>query len=258
MPFMIINDPKEISFLRQGGRILVTILNLVASQAKAGTASYDLDYLAEQEIRKCGGIPCFKNYRARKRDHAFPSSLCVSVNDEVVHGIPTKNKILKSGDIVGLDLGVLYQGFYTDAALTIPIGEVDQTSLKLIAAAKECLNKAIKIIKPGKFTGDIGAIIESTAQKYGFVVVRELVGHGVGWAVHEEPEIPCFGKVGTGTKLVEGMVIAVEPMINEKGWKVIFNEDRWTIKTQDGGRSAHMEHTLLVTKNSCEILTNMV
>lgn len=254
---MITKDPNEISVLRAGGKILAEVLQMVAKQAIAGASAFDLDKLAEDEIRKAGGVPAFKNYRSQPGDPPFPASLCVSVNDEVVHGIPTEDKILKTGDIVGLDLGVQYQGLFTDAAVTVTVGQVDQASRKLIEAATVSLDKAIAAIAPGKTTGDVGAIIESTVKAYGFSVVRELVGHGVGKAVHEEPEIPCFGKAGTGTKFVEGMVIAVEPMVNAGGWKIVFAEDNWTIKTLDATRSAHMEHTLLVTKTGCEVLTRV-
>lgn len=252
---MITRDPKQIEILRQGGKILSAVLKLVASRAKAGTSAFELDQLAENEIKKAGGVPSFKNYRAQAGDPPFPASLCVSVNDEVVHGIPRKEKILQDGDIVGLDLGLQYKGLYTDSAITVAVGKVDATRAELITAVSECLSNAISEIAPGKFTGDIGAATEKTAKKYGFQVVRELVGHGVGQEVHEEPEIPCFGKSGTGTKLVEGMVIAVEPMVNAGGWKIYISDDNWTIKTQDQSPSAHMEHTLLVTKSGSEILT---
>jgi len=226
---MITKDPKEIELLRQSGKILATVLNLVASKAVPGVSAFALDQLAESEIRKLGGRPSFKNYRAVEGDPQYPASLCVSVNDEVVHGIPRKDKILKDGDIVGLDLGVDYKGFFTDAALTVPVGKVSEKYLNLIATAKESLKAGLAQIKSGNFTGDIGHAIESTAKEYGFQVVRELVGHGVGKAVHEEPEVPCFGEPRAGTKLVTGMVLAIEPMINEKAWKVYFTDDNWTI-----------------------------
>ncbi len=256
---MITKDPKEIEILREGGKILATVLNMVASKVAPGVSAAELDALAEKEILKMGGIPSFKNYRSQPGDPAFPATLCVSVNNEVVHGIPAKEKILKQGDIVGLDLGVEYKGLFTDSAVTVPVGKVTEKYLKLIQAADECLSAALSQVKPGNFTGDIGNITEKTAKQYGFQVVRELVGHGVGKAVHEEPEVPCFGKKGTGTKIVEGMVLAIEPMVNEGGWKINFAPDNWTIITEDGGRSAHMEHTILVTSEGFEILTqNMV
>ncbi|MEJ0021327.1 MAG: type I methionyl aminopeptidase [Candidatus Doudnabacteria bacterium] len=252
---MITQDPKELEILRQGGKILAAVLDLVAKQVKPGVSAFDLDQLAESEIRKLGGIPSFKNYRPQPGDTPFPASLCVSVNDEVVHGIPGKDKIMQDGDIVGLDLGVQYQGLFTDAAITVPVGKVSGKYLKLIAAAQEALKAGLMQVKPDNYTGDVGFAIESIAKDYGFQVVRELVGHGVGKAVHEEPEVPCFGKHGTGTKLIKGMVIAVEPMVNEFGWKVYFAQDNWTIKTSDHGRSSHFEHTVMITDNGCEILT---
>jgi methionyl aminopeptidase len=255
---MITHDPKEIELLRRSGKILATVLNLVASKAIVGVSTWELDQLAESEIKKLGGRPSFKNYAAMSGDPPFPASLCVSINDEVVHGIPKKDRLLKNGDIVGLDLGVEYHGLFTDAAVTVPVGQTDPKNLKLIQVATESLAAGLAQVKSGNFTGDVGYAIESIATKYGFQVVRELVGHGVGQAVHEEPEVPCFGKPKTGTKLVSGMVLAIEPMVNAGGWKVYFAPDNWTIKTQDGSWSAHMEHTILVTDTECEILTSMV
>ena len=252
---MITKDPQEIEKLRISGQILARTLKLVATHVKPGISAFELNQLAEEEITKAGGRPSFKNYKSSPDDKPFPSGLCVSVNDEIVHGIPSKEKILKDGDIVGLDLGVDYQGFFTDAAITVPVGQVDKQSLKLIEAATESLAKAIQAVAPGKTTGDVGNATEAVAKRYNFQVVRELVGHGVGKAVHEEPEIPGFGKPGTGTKLVEGMVIAIEPMLNTGDWQIKFDDDDWTIRTVDGSRSAHMEHTLLVTATGCEILT---
>jgi len=254
---MITQDPKEIEILRAGGKILAEVLDLVAKRVKPGVSAFDLDQLAESEIKKRGATPSFKNYAAQAGDPPFPASLCVSVNDEVVHGIPRKEKILHSGDIVGLDLGVEYQGLFTDAAITVPVGEVRPKHLKLIEAAQQSLAAGLDQVKAGNFTGDVGHAIENNAKQYGFQAVRELVGHGVGKAVHEDPEVPCFGKPQTGVKLVLGLVIAVEPMVNEGGWKVYFTNDNWTIKTKDGTWSAHAEHTVLVTQDGCEILTHV-
>ncbi len=255
---MITHDPQEIEKLRKSGQILAQTLKLVASRVKPGVSAFDLNELAEAEILKAGARPAFKNYKSSPEDKPFPAALCVSVNDEIVHGMPVKDKILQEGDIVGLDLGVDYEGFFTDAAITVPVGQADAKSLKLIQAATEALTKAIKVIRAGVRVGDVGAATEAAVKKYKFQVVRELVGHGVGRAVHEEPEIPCFGKPGSGTKLTEGLVIAVEPMVNAGDWRIDFDEDGWTIRTLDGSRSAHMEHTMLVTRDGCEILTNVV
>lgn len=252
---MITNDPEQVKLLRKSGQILAETLELVAKKAKPGVSAYELDQLAEENIRKAGGIPAFKHYRSRNNDPAYPASLCVSVNDEVVHGIPTKEKILQEGDIVGLDLGVNYQGYFTDAAITVPVGKIDRVSAKLIDTASRALKDALAQIRADATTGDLGHAMETAAKKNNFSVVRELVGHGVGKSVHEDPEIPCFGKPRSGTKLVRGMVIAVEPMVNENDWRVVFADDKWTVLTFDGGRSAHFEHTVLVTDTGCEILT---
>lgn len=255
---MITHDLKEIEKLRKSGQILARTLQLVASRVAPGVSAFELNQIAEAEVNKAGARPAFKNYKSSPEDKPFPAGLCVSVNDEIVHGLPSKDKILREGDIVGLDLGVEYQGFFTDGAITVPVGRVDAQSAKLIQAVKECLTNVVKEVTAGKFTGDLGAVTEATAKKYGFEVVRELVGHGVGRAVHEEPEIPCFGQPRTGVRLAEGLVIAVEPMISAGDWHIKFDPDGWTIRTADGSRSAHMEYTLLVTNSGCEIFTDML
>jgi methionyl aminopeptidase len=252
---MITTDTKEIETLKAGGKILATVLNRVAKMVAPGVSAFELDKFAEDEIRKLGGKPSFKNYRSQPGDPAFPAALCVSIDNEVVHGIPTKDKILKEGSIVGLDLGVEYQGLFTDMAVTVPVGKVDKKYLKLIDATKEALDNAIAVVRDGATTGDVGYEIEDTAKRHGYEVVRELVGHGVGKAVHEEPEVPCFGQKHKGRKLTAGLVIAIEPMVNVGGWKVNFSDDGWTILTEDGSRSAHFEHTLLVVKDGCEVIT---
>lgn len=252
---MIIKDEQQLETLRQSGRILAETLNLVASKVAPGVSAYDLDQLAEREIKGRGATPSFKNYKSSPQDTAYPASLCVSVNSEVVHGIPKKTKILKDGDIVSLDLGVEYRGVYTDAAITVPVGNVDKRILNLLEVTKLALENAMKVIKAGALIGNVGHAIDSTAKYYGFQVVKELVGHGVGNDVHEEPDIPCFGIPGTGKPLPEGIVIAVEPMVNMGKAKIMFDRDGWTVKTYDGLPSAHFEHTLLVTKTGCEIIT---
>ncbi|MBI3952358.1 MAG: type I methionyl aminopeptidase [Candidatus Doudnabacteria bacterium] len=254
---MITRDPKEIEILRQGGKILASALKKAAAAAKPGISAFELDQIAEKEIRNMGGIPSFKNYRPDSKTPPFPGSLCVSVNEEIVHGVPDESKMLKAGDIVGLDLGVEYRGLFTDAAITVGVGELDENLSKLTSVAKQCLDRAIENVKPGNFISDISWTIQKTAESNGFSVVRELVGHGVGKAIHEDPEIPCFGKPKTGIKIVEGMVLAIEPMVNMGGWKVKF-DGPWSVKTEDGSKSAHFEHTVLVTAKGCEILTNVV
>ncbi|MBX4187608.1 MAG: type I methionyl aminopeptidase [Candidatus Doudnabacteria bacterium] len=254
---MIIKDDKQLETLKKSGHILAEVLNLVASKVEPGISAYELDQIAEREIKGRGANPSFQNYKSSPDDVPFPSSLCVSINSEVVHGVPKKTKILKNGDIVSLDLGVEYRGFYTDAAITVPVGQVDKKLLNLIEVTRLSLENALKIVKAGTFVGNIGHAIESTAKYYGFPVVRELVGHGVGASVHEDPEVPCFGIPGTGPIIKDGMVLAIEPMVNMGKARIVFDRDGWTVKTHDGMPSAHFEHTILVTKSGCEIITKL-
>ncbi|HYC79691.1 MAG TPA: type I methionyl aminopeptidase [Candidatus Binatia bacterium] len=252
---MTIKDSQQLETLKKSGQILAETLSLVASKVEPGISTYELDQLAEKNIKGSGANPSFKNYKSSPEDTPFPAALCVSVNDEIVHGIPKKTKILREGDIVSLDLGVEYRGFYTDAAITVPVGKVDKKLLNLIEVTKLSLENALKVVKAGNFVGNVGHAIESTAKYYGFQVVRELVGHGVGASVHEDPEVPCFGIPGTGPELKEGMVLAIEPMVNMGKARIIFDRDGWTVKTADGMPSAHFEHTIIVTKKGCEIIT---
>jgi methionyl aminopeptidase len=252
---MITNDPKKIELLKKSGQILAQTLKVVSAAVHPGISAWELNEIAEAEIAKAGARPAFKNYKPDKDSTPFPGALCVSVNDEVVHGLPTKDKILKDGDIVGLDLGVDYEGVFTDSAITVPVGKVDSEGLRLIEAAAESLQAGINVIKAGITTGDYGAAVEAIVKKYKFETVRDLVGHGVGNAVQEDPEIPNYGPAGRGAKLVAGMVIAVEPMINAGTFRLNYDEDGWGIRTADGKRSSHMEHTVLVTEHGCEIIT---
>jgi methionyl aminopeptidase len=248
---MITNDPNEIKLLKQSGKILATVLHAVAERAKPGVSAAELNKFAEAEIKRMGARPSFKGYG----EPPFPAALTVSVNDAVVHGVPYKDLILQAGDIASLDLGVEFQGFYTDMAMTVPVGRIDAESQKLITAATESLEAGLAQIKPGNYTGDIGHAMELVAKKYKVSAVRDLVGHGVGKAVHEDPEVPGFGKPKSGTKLVEGLVIAVEPMVNIGSHRIIFDKDKWTVKTADGMRSAHMEKTIRVTATGYEVIT---
>lgn len=249
-----LKTPEEIKALREGGKILASVLFGVSDFAKEGMATLELDKEAERLIRRAGGEPSFKNYGA-EFGNPFPGSLCISINDEVVHGIPRAERILKEGDIVGLDLGLKYKGLFTDMAITVPVGQIGEKEMKIIETAKESLKKGIAAVKDGAFAGDIGFAIQNFAESRGFSVVKKLVGHGVGYAVHEAPEIPNYGKKGTGARLKTGMVLALEPMINEGGDNVVLEKDGWTWRTRDGSLSAHFEHTIAVTKNGAEVLT---
>ena len=224
-----------------------------AGLAKPGISTWQLNEFAEKEIEKAGGRPSFKNYGPKK--NAFPAGLCTSVNDVVVHGIPSQEEILKSGDIIGLDIGMEYKGLYTDTAITVGVGTISTTAQKLMDSTKKSLDSAIKLAKAGARIGDLSYAMQSTAEAAGFSAVRDLVGHGVGYDVHEDPPVPCFGKKGTGELLREGMVLAIEPMLCEQEYFVTVDPDGWTIRTADGGLSAHFEHTIAITKNGARILT---
>lgn len=248
---MIVKNQKELEILREGGKKLAAVLSSVAGAALPGVTTKSLDELAEKLILEFGGKPSFKNYTNPMGKTNYPATLCVSINDEVVHGIPDE-RILKTGDIVGLDIGAWYEGLCTDTALTVLVGGGIN---KLIEKTKESLNIGISKVKTGTRVGDIGFAIQGFLEGEGFGVVKELVGHGVGDAVHEDPEIPNWGKAGTGAELVEGMVIAIEPMATEGSPKVKLLPDGWTWATVDGSRAAHFEHTLIVTKTGAEVLT---
>ncbi len=251
-----IKTPGEIKILRDGGKILASVLLMVGDMAKVGITTKELDEYAEKLIKKAGGEPSFKNYKTPRDKFPFPVSLCVSVNDEVVHGIPS-GRILKENDIISLDLGLKWKGLYTDATITVGVEKISADAEKLLNITKTALEKGIGVIKEGATTGDIGFAIQSYVEKKGFNVVKKLVGHGVGHKVHEDPEIPNFGKCGEGVVLKQGMVLALEPMVVIGNGDVILDKNGWTWKTKDGSLAAHFEHTIAVTKKSCEVLTKV-
>jgi methionyl aminopeptidase len=257
---IIIKTKEEIEILREGGKRLATILNKVKDKVVPGVTTRELDLYAEQLIREGGDIPAFLNYRPEGANTPYPASLCVSVNDEVVHGIPAKDRILKEGDIVSIDLGLKHKGLFTDHAITVPVGEVSSASIKLMEITEQALQVGIDAAIGGNTVGDIGYAIESFVRakgsgKYGIVEV--LSGHGVGRAIHEDPYIPNFGKRGQGAKLVPGMVVAIEPMLNNGTKNVTIDKDGYTFRTADRKRSAHFEHTILITEGEPEILTKV-
>ncbi|MDP3057264.1 MAG: type I methionyl aminopeptidase [bacterium] len=254
-----IKTPQEIALIREGGKILAQILEDLGQSVKPGMKTIELDRLAESLVFKYGAAAAFKNYKPdfnHDGQGGFPASVCVSVNEEVVHGIPGE-RVLQEGDIVSLDMGVLYKGYFTDAAITVGVGKISPEAQKLIAVTKRSLELAIEKTKIGNHLGDIGFAVQSYAEKNGFSIVRDLVGHGVGKFIHEEPEIPNFGKPGTGLEIKEGMVLAFEPMVNVGGYKVKTLVDGWTYTTCDKSLSAHFEHTVAVTKNEAEVLTRL-
>ena len=249
----LVKSQEEINKIREGGKILHRILRELAKQVKPGVSTWDLNEYAENEIAKAGGIPSFKGYG--EANNPFPAALCTSINEAVVHGIPSKESILKEGDIVGLDIGMKYKGMYSDTAITVPVGQVDSKTQKLLDVTKKALSAAIKEAKAGNTTGDIAYATQMVVEKAGFNVVRDLVGHGVGHGVHEEPNVPNYGRKGSGMKLVSGMVLAIEPMVVMGNFKLEYEEDDWTIVTKDRSFSAHFEHTVAVGDKGADILT---
>ncbi len=244
---------EEIDTIAGGGLILHEILRQTAALVKPGVSTFELNKFAEAEIYARGGRPSFKNYGPKK--NPFPAGLCASVNDVVVHGIPSGLEVLKNGDIISLDIGMEYKGLYTDHAITVGVGQIPARARKLIDVTKKSLDLAIAEARAGNKIGDISFAIQSTAEKNGFSAVRDLVGHGVGYDVHEDPAVPCYGKKNTGELLREGMVLAIEPMLCEHEYFVNIDNDGWTIRTVDGGLSAHFEHTVAITKDGARVLT---
>lgn len=249
-----IKSKQELAILREGGKRLAEILRKVTLEVRPGITTLALDKLAEKLIREEGDEPAFLRYQPWGAQYPYPASLCVSVNNEVVHGIPSTN-MLKEGDIVSFDLGIRHQGLITDAAITVPVGIVSARLEKLISTTKEALDAGIRAIKPNGFVGDIGKAIEAFVKPHKFGIVKVLGGHGVGYEVHEEPYIPNFKMKGNGPKLKPGMVIAIEPMLNEGTDDVYLDKDGYTFKTADGKHSAHFEHTVIVTDKGAEIVT---
>lgn len=254
---IVIKTKEEIEILREGGRRLHLILHKVKDKIAPEVSTKDLDEYARKLVKEFGDEPAFLNYRPEGARIPFPAALCVSVNDEVVHGIPSKDKILKEGDIVSIDLGLKHRGLFTDMALTVPVGEVSKEKNNLIERTEEALYLGIAEARSGKTTGDIGARIEESLRPYKYGIVEILAGHGVGRAIHEDPYVPNFGKKGSGAKLKPGMVIAIEPMVNLGTKNVSLDKDGYTFRTLDGSPSAHFEHTVLITKGSPEILTKI-
>ncbi len=244
-----IKNSDDIAKLAEGGKILARVVRLVAAEVKPGISTAKLDALAEKLIKESGGKPSFKGFSD------YPASTCISINEGVVHGIPSPKRKIKPGDVVGVDIGLEYKGLFTDMAVTVPVGKISAEAEKLIQVTRQSLDKAITLVKPGVALGDIGFAVQSYAESFGFSVVKSLVGHGVGYAVHEEPKIPNFGKPGQGLRLSAGMVIALEPMVNIGGDEVVTLSDGWTIVTSDGSCSAHFEHTLAVVDGGHKILT---
>jgi methionyl aminopeptidase len=251
-----IKTKADIATLREGGKRHAAIIKELASMVAPGVSAKTLDDKARQLIQEGGDKPAFLNYQPYGAPRPYPAAICVSINDEVVHGIPNETeKVFKSGDIVSIDLGLVHGGLITDMAMTVPVGEVTPQIADLMSKTKEALMAGIKAAKGGNHVGDIGAAIERVAASKGYGVVEELSGHGVGYKVHEDPYIPNFGEPGKGAVLKPGMVIAIEPMFNLGDRHITVDNDGYTYRTADGKPSAHFEHTILITKGDPEILT---
>lgn len=245
-----VKSSSEIEAMRESGKMLAKVLRAVTAAIKPGMNTLELSELADKELQKLGGKPAFKGYQG------FPEVLCVSVNDEVVHGIPRRDHVIEEGDIVSCDFGVVHKGMITDAAVSVIVGQPQESKdLELVNVTKKAMLKGIEAVKGGAHTGDIGAAVQKVLEGSGLGIVREFVGHGVGHELHEEPGIPNYGRPGKGFVLQPGMTIAIEPMAMKGSHPIYIDDDGWTVKTQDGSRSAHFEHTVLVTEDGYEILT---
>ena len=244
-----IKSARQIELMREAGRLLAEVHDELAAFVKPGISTKDIDKLGEKLIRDRGCIPNFLNY------NGYPASICVSVNDEVVHGIPNKHRILQDGDIVSLDAGLIYKGYHSDAARTHAVGTISKEAQQLIDVTRQSFFEGIKYAKAGNRLHDISNAIAAYAESFGYGVVRDLVGHGIGTALHEDPQIPNFKQLRRGMKLMPGMTLAIEPMINAGTWEVCWLDDDWTVVSEDGSLSAHYENTVLITDGEPEILT---
>jgi len=245
---MVLKTPDELAVMDRANSLVHDTLRLVAEAAAPGVSTKELDRLAEEHIRAGGGRPAFKGY------HGYPATLCTSVNDVIVHGIPSADHKLRNGDVMGLDCGVVLDGFIGDAAITVPIGDMAPEAKRLLDVTRECLELAVEVVRPGNRLTDIGAVIQKHAEAAGFSVVRELVGHGIGRSMHEDPQVYNFGPGGRGPELRPGLVLAIEPMVNAGVSGVMFDDDGWTARTEDGKLSAHFEYSVAVTENGPWVL----
>lgn len=244
-----IRSRQEIAKMRRSGIALRQVLDALRNEIAPGMTTLDLEKIAEAKITDAGAVSAFKGY------HGFPCVLCTSVNSEVVHGIPSASRVLEEGDVVSIDCGLIIDGYYADSAVTLPVGEVSEAANRLLEATEKSLAAAVEIVRPGATLGDVGAAVQEVAEAAGFSVVRQFVGHGIGTQMHEEPQIPNYGRRGQGLRLREGMVLAIEPMVNAGQHAVRVLEDGWTAVTADGSLSAHFEHTVAVGTAGAEVLT---
>ena len=246
---ILLKSPRELALMRTAGHVLAEVTERLTAWVEPGLSTQEIDEEVEDFIRARGAAPAFKGYRG------FPATICVSINDEVVHGIPSPHRRLKEGDIVGLDLGCIVEGYYADCALTLAVGEVAPRVRELLDVTRDSLARAIAACWPGRRLSDVSHAVQQHVEAHGFAVVRQFVGHGIGRDLHEDPQVPNFGEPGRGPQLKPGMVLAIEPMVTMGSWEVRVLEDRWTAVTVDGSLAAHFEHTVAVTEDGPEILT---
>ena len=247
-----IKNPDQISIMKEAGRITAEALLAAREQVREGISTYELDKIIRNYIERAGAKPSFLGYAG------FPGSACISINDEVIHGIPSKNRILQEGDIVKIDVGAYYKGFHGDSARTYPVGRVSKEALRLIKATEESFYEGIAAVKSGNRIGDVGSAIDSHVRKYGYSTVKKYIGHGIGRELHESPDVPNFGTPGRGVRICSGLALAIEPMVNVGTDRVLDDfDDGWTVKTADGKLSAHYENTVVLTDNGLIILTEV-
>jgi methionyl aminopeptidase len=246
---IVCRSAAELERMREAGRLVADVLTTLAANIAPGVTTADLDALAEKRIAQAGATPAFKGY------HGYPATICASINEEVIHGIPSGRRVLNEGDIISIDVGASLGGYYGDSAITLPVGQVDERAATLLRVTEESLYKAIERVRPGARVSDIGHEVQRHVEAFGFSVVREFVGHGIGERMHEEPQVPNYGEPGRGPRLAEGMVLAIEPMVNAGKPSVKVLSDGWTAVTRDGSLSAHFEHTVAVTSGEPWILT---
>jgi methionyl aminopeptidase len=246
---IVCRSADELERMKAAGRVVGDVLTELAGLVAPGITTSELDAIAEKRIAAAGATPAFKGY------HGYPATICASINEEVIHGIPSGRRVLNEGDILSIDVGAVLDGYFGDSAITLPVGQVSEDAARLLLATEESLYKAIEVVKPGARVSDIGHAVQKHVEAFGFSVVREFVGHGIGQKMHEEPQVPNYGEPGRGPRLSEGMVLAIEPMVNAGKPAVKVLADGWTAVTRDGSLSAHFEHTVAVTADGPWILT---
>ena len=252
---IVLKGPDEIEIMRAANVIVAEVLAELRAAVRPGVTTADLDRIAEEATRKKGAVPAFKGYTVAGR--VYPAALCASINDEVVHGIPSRDRALREGDIIGLDYGVIYRGYYGDSAITVPVGAVTAEAQTLMQTTREALEAGIQAALPGRRLGDVSAAIQTHAERHNFSVVRDFVGHGIGKRLHEDPQVPNFGQADRGIRLREGMVLAIEPMLNAGGPEVELKDDGWTAITSDGSLSAHFEHSVAIVEGGPYVLSSL-